>query len=1005
MKPRKLTMTAFGPYRNTLTLDFDDLGDHGLFLLHGPTGAGKTTILDAMCFALYGEASGGEREMKELRSDLADDAAIARVNFEFSLGDARYRAERVPTQSRPGRKTDHQHEAYLYRVTPESEELIASGVTPVKGRVQDLLGLKAEQFRQVVVLPQGQFRQLLTADSKEREGILKVLFDTAAFLDLEKRLVDRAADALTRTRECERDRDNVLKMHGALTVYELQQIVERRQQDRAAADERVHTAKQERQVAHDLLESAKSIHKLFQELDQAREQHDQVSLEAPARTARADRLQAGRRARLVQPFEQPVQDATAAVQGLERELERVQGQLGQAKSEWEAAALAWAQEEGRSPERAAAADRVRKLDGLQGDVGDYELVTQQLDQHRTGLHTIQQRLETGERALEKLNVPELLKAVQQAQEAQESLPALAQQLETRRRLVDAKSALKRREQALQKLMQDEEQARQDLNESDRQWTKLKLTHAQLRQRFLDEQAGILAGSLQDGEPCSVCGSTSHPAPAVQAHDAPTQAAVERASQKEDAAFAAYRQAEETVAKASQNRADAAQEYAKIQGELGADEATPLPDLKAACEEARQAFQATSDLAGTLTSATERQNSAVSQQQALLNEQRELHSERDQLEGTRKAVEERRQQLEQRLPADARSTAALSALLKKAQQQVQTLETLLTAATEREQKARSARDDLQGSAHLADIKLNEARTTLKGHQAAFLAAVAEQAFRDPGAYHAAALAPAELSRLEGQVEQDILNERDAERALVATSQAAAGQERPDLQATDERARRAQDAYDAAIQAQANLSTELTALETAFESAEELELALFSAQQASERLEGLASAAKGSKGQRISFHRYVLGACLDEVLHIASQRLRDMSRERYELRRADDGRGGLEIEVFDHYTGRARSTKSLSGGESFQAALSLALGLADVVQHRSGGNHLETVFIDEGFGSLDPEALDLAMDCLTELQSSGRLVGIISHVQELRNHVEARLEVSTTSQGSTAQFVMA
>lgn len=1004
MRPRVLRLTAFGPYKNTLELDFDHLGGHGLFLLHGPTGAGKTTILDAMCFALYGETSGGEREMKELRSDRAAHTAVARVEFEFSLGESRYRIERSPTQSRPGRKTDLQHQAELTRLSPDGPTLLESGVTDVKSRVYDLLGLTAEQFRQVVVLPQGQFRQLLTADSKEREGILKVLFDTTAVLTLEKQLVDRAAAAVTLARDSQRERDAILGTHGALTIQDLEQLTERRRDEGRDADEHVIATKTMREQARAALDQAREVDAAFQAFEQAYAQHEHLSLHSAERAARAERLASANRARQVQPLERAIQESAALLQSRVDALRQVEDLTAIAEAAWRESQVVWQQEEARADERRAAAQRVHTLGELQGTVDEYEDLQRRLQEARVTFQTIQARLPIIERELQQLGSAELHESVREAELAAQAVQDLTREMSEQQTRINIRQELEEVDHGLISAARDDEAARQEVTRHEQLWTSRKLAHALTLQRMLDDQAGGLAETLQEGEPCSVCGSRHHPSPARRAHDAVTRNDVARSASQEDSAWVELRQAQTDAASAAHALSAAQQRRAALLGAMGRDAATPLLQLQAAHHLTRELLSASQAAAAQLGNLRLQYDALRTRQSELERERSALQQECDRLAGAIAVTEQQERSLEQRLPDHVRSATALRELREQASRTASSLEQDFTDARDREQALRREWDQAAQQVNLHQALLNDPRNELTRHQRAFESALVETGFMNEAAYRTAVLEPSDLADLTDQVQQDEQVERDSTRLLAETQRATEGKVRPALQDIAAAHEQAESAYEDAVRHQAKLTAEIKMLEKGHSQATDLENVWLGAQRSSQRLEELAAAAKGSKGQRISFHRYVLGACLDETLIIASRRLRAMSRERYELRRADDGRGGLELEVFDHHTGRARSTRSLSGGESFQAALSLALSLADVVQERSGGRYLETVFIDEGFGSLDPDSLDLAMDCLTELQSNGRLVGIISHVQEIRHHVEARLEVLATSDGSTARFVV-
>ena len=874
MRPLAVTMQAFGPYAGVQTLDFADLRGAGFFLITGPTGAGKTTVLDAMSFALYGDTSGGAeseggRSGAAMRSDHADPGTLTRVVFDFSIGADLYRVERLPEQERPKLRgegtTTHPQEATMWRLGRGDDGArsidgapLATGWTKVKAKAEDVLGFRGEQFRQVVMLPQGRFQQLIEADSNEREQILRALFDTGHYAAIELALKDEAATLRRAAEKVITQRDEVL-----------------RQAESAGADdlrERCARLSAEVQDAAQYADEAEAADKASQKL--LAEGHDAATrlrehaaaaaqvVEFAARDAEIEllgaELDAARRAAEVADVAREAGDAQAGLSIARDAAEAASSESAAAAAALAAAAAALELEVSRAAAREHAAAEVPRLEAFVA--GADELA-----------------------------------------EAREALVTATAEASARRREAEA---------------------------ADASWAAARALLAGLEAAWREAQAGLLARSLGDGLPCPVCGSTDHPSPAELTADVPAEddvdaarAAVEAALERRDTARASLQRAEAALAGAE---ALAGERAAGLPPEL-AD-----PDvLEKALGEARRV-------------------------------EREL----------RVAFERAQTSAHETEIAATRSEAARSAAA--------------AALAGAETRAREA------GARLAE-RLAQAGFSGEAER--------QNAHRDPSVIE-------QLEKLVSAHEQSAL--KAAERLRLA-EQAAQGLEPPDLTRLETEAQACAATTRNAREAASGLRAGAEAAEKLLTRLDELagEAAGFEARYAV--VGRLADVANRRNARGLSFQSYVLGAFLDDVLVAASERLRTISKSRYALERTEERSGrklaaGLGLLVYDAWTGVARPVTTLSGGEKFMAALSLALGLAEVVQAHAGGIRLETVFVDEGFGSLDDESLDLAISSLMSLNEGGRLVGIISHVSELSERIDARLEVSAGTSGSSARFVV-
>jgi len=758
MKPLCLTMEAFGPYAQKEVIDFRKLGDKSFFLITGPTGSGKTSILDALTFALYGSASGDLRNNRSLRSDYATPETKTMVTLLFANKDKTYEISRTPEQELKkqrgeGTRTVPAGASLVEIKGEEDRKILASGNSDTTKAIEDLLGFKAEQFRQLVILPQGEFRRFLMADSKERKLILETLFKTGAYRRLEDLLDAKAKDIKNNYEELNKRFTTLLENSGVANIEELQTVV---------------TEKEQANVAQEAL--------------LAKQKHE---LEKISKTLQEQRL-------VFDAFEQAEQLAAE------------KAELAEQKSEIETL---------KKNILAVEAALVLKV--------PYEKASQSLSQVKISQAYLEQETTN----------------LQAATAALENAAKQFAQAGTGEDLTNAIVAL--REQAA------------TMTATTRETTRL-------------------AESLKPGEACPVCGSLEHPHPAT------------------------------VSAKAK----------ADLEAKLAAIEA-------------------------------------------------QAHK----LKVQQKALEDANTHLSETKGKVTAAQNALSSAEKNSQQMVAEFKTAFLASPFKEQSV--FRSFLKQS----DQK-SQWQNTISNYEKAVAALQAKEDLT--------------LKQIKGKTKPDLAPlEAAADRADQAMTKTAS-----DCGALKEQ-----------IASSKNMLTTLTATRKELDKL----------QNAYGPIGLLAATAKGDNPYKLSFSAFVLQALLDDVLTTANLRLNKISQGRYALFRSKDindarKEQGLSLEVLDSFTGQRRSVSTLSGGESFFTSLSLALGLSDVLEAYAGGLHLDTILVDEGFGSLDPETLDSAINTLTELQAGGRLVGIISHVADLEERIPTRLEIIRGQHGSTTKFII-
>ena len=932
MRPLRLTLSAFGPYAAKTTLDLEKLGRGGLYLITGDTGAGKTTLFDAITYALYDHSSSGIREGSMLRCKYADDKTPTFVELEFEVHGVRYTVRRNPEYQRPkargeGMTTEKADATLTY---PDDRPPVTKA-KDVTAAVQEIIGLDYNQFSQIVLIAQGQFTKLLNASTEERSRIFRKLFRTQRYAQLQERL-QAEASALNQQRTAQNAKlDSLL---GGLQfspedpdAEALRALCAQTVPETALALLNALTARQ----AAALEEASTALHITEAQLDKVQQQ-----LGAAAQAQRLAQQLAARQAELAAV--KPALDAARAEAdrhaGDAAQLDALTAQVTQAQSALAAYdaldAVCRQQTEARDAARLAAAQahkRRTQLDSLNAALAAAETELSALADADTRLLALQTRsaqlAQRGE-ALTKLEqrLAECQRQAKAAHKAQESYRAAA-------------------------AAQDEARARRDA----------------LERAFLDAQAGLLAEGLTEGTPCPVCGSTHHPARALLPHTAPTQAQVEAARQT---AAEADRQAQNASA-AAQSALAAANE---AKTSLRRDAETLLPERFTAPE-------GTVPLTFALmTNVLAEEAAALQTEQADCTAQcRQADADcrrKAQLEADRQAKTRQRPALEQAAAEADRSAAAQNASADALESQI--AERRAALPYPRRADAQAALDKLEADRRTLRTGMDTAQRKLKQ---------AEQS----------------VAAAEAAVEALTAQQTAAQKELPARSAEELTAQQTELTAAREALRSREKQLSAQL-----LPNRKTAAQ--YRAAAEARQTLESRWQWVSALAATAGGTLTSK-QKIKLEAYIQMNYLDRILRYANTRLMQMTAGQYELERigAENQRSqsGLDLGVIDHYNGTRRSVKTLSGGESFKASLALALGLSDEVQSSAGGIRLDTLFLDEGFGSLDEESLELAIRVLSGLTEGDRLVGIISHVGALKDRIDRQVVVhKARTGGSTVEL---
>jgi DNA repair protein SbcC/Rad50 len=898
MKPIQITMQAFGSYIQRTTVDFTKLGENPIFLITGATGGGKTTILDAMCFALYCKATGGRRSWGSMVSTATPERTETMVDFVFALGGETYRFTRSQ-QKYAARgtgvvKTKEEHTCY--RMDGADWKLILTGAeSKIREQAEKLLGLNCEQFSQVMVLPQGDFLKLLLANSRDKAQMFQTLFATGRWAQVTL-VLKKMADALQQqANDLTTAKKLILEREEISTAEQLEQKCQDVENQLKTADVQLALLGKELEQRNSDLNAALALSRKFENKDTLRMELENLSKKQSDMAKKRDSLKLSRLARNVYPYytahQAAQRDYTAKAQERKAAQERKNQAQGEQKSADEKApdakvcreaATTLAQTTSKLEAAYSGAQRLKKIK-LDIKAKEEQLALQNGGQERliASLKDAQERYQKG------------LEYVRKAQEKNQRLPQL---------MGEVQALLKR------------------------------------------DAAAALATGLQEGKPCPVCGAIHHPVPAKQSEEL----------------------------KLAQTELD----EAKQSGEALIKYEKRLKELEQIQQREQQKFEE----GKTVIAALEREQASLQAAAAEVLASLGSYSDADSIEKELQSVQsrikqnaERANQIEARISAAHTVLAAAGAAAEGAEK----------AFAESEQAAVKAKSKFEVEAAAANLKPDTD-----------FSAIVYSLERE--------------SALEKELDDYSSSRKSKQEQFAELEQELQDREKPNLVLVKFLQSEAQQKNSEMAQRTGSLMQSADSARKSFKKLTELTKQGSDLEEQYSRTSRLATMLSGKTGLKIPLQQFVLGIMLDDILSSANATFSILSNGRYSLSRvtgASGGNalGGLDLQVFDAYSGGVRSVETLSGGELFLASLSLAFGLSDVVQNYSGSVHLDSIFIDEGFGSLDQDTLDTAMKALLQIQQRGRTIGIISHVTELKTRIAAQIIVTKGADGGSSAAV--
>lgn len=1050
MRPIKLTMIAFGPYSNVEVIDFTKLKDRNLFLITGPTGSGKTTVFDAISFAMYGETNGNMRTAESLRSQFSPDELLTEVELDFELKGIKYHIRRIPKQnklkSRGTGYTEQKSDAELIIYDGEPKTVI-TGVKNVNLKIESVVGINAEQFRQIMMIPQGEFRKLLTSDSQDREKVLRQLFDTNLYRKFQLRLEDQAKSIYGEIKKKKNIRDHEITRIDCEEDNELSGLIKADEKNDAEIIRLTESLIEEDEKKSDSLLSAmtkmsKKIEKHIEAREKAKENNEKLrqkeivnnkikekELISDDMLVLTDKVNNAEKALAIVPLEDNLLVRKKELSKKKNDEHDMSIKIEVAEDKVKTAKINFQKETSMEVEkqREELQEELMKLKSLEEKVNRIEEVKQSVTFNEKNYEKLDKDKQINIDLINnsKKNIEMLRFKKDQVNEA--SIECLKKR-EASIKIKDIGKKLKRLLDNFGEIDSTTNKYKKKESEIDKVQMKLKSLNNEYKKNkidFLMNQAAFLAKDLDDGSPCPVCGSTNHNKLAEFSKHVVTEDELTLLEGKVKEFDDSYNKENKNLAILKERIDKLMADRSEIIKELSFNMPIHINELTA--EQQNIYFE---NLISENKIMQQELDKKILELEKLSKDQESISKNIQKLDDEIRSAEKQKEEIEiqyrkinKKLTEDK---ADLESIYRDVPKDIRTTMALKNATSEKERARKESLEKLE------EVRKNfdEAKTNLvtlktskdqlikvilsdgekfEAVKTDFKSRLQEAEFIDYEAYRIAKLSKEQIKDYKSKLDvyaKELHSLRQQFKDLVVITK--------ELRVED--ISKFEEQLDALNNENIELNNKNGAIKGRIDNnakivaeVKEINSEIGDKEKEYKIIGNLSRVTQGNNRAMITFERYVLAAFLEDILKAANMRLNKMTQGRYLLSRTDElqrknKQSGLELEVYDNYTGKSRHVKTLSGGESFKASLSMALGLSDVVQSYSGGVQLDTMFIDEGFGTLDQESLDSAISCLIDLQKSGRLVGIISHVQELKERIDTRLEVHSTNTGSETKFVV-
>ncbi len=1041
MKIKKLVISAFGPYATEQELDFEKyLNNQNMFVITGNTGAGKTTIFDAINFVLYGEASGSDRDGKSLRSDFADASTETEVKLWFSLKGKDYYIKRSPQYFRKKQRGEGLTESSA-KAELVYEDKTITGSKEVTRQIEEILGITCEQFKQLVMIPQGEFKKLLNSDSDKKEEIFRKIFGTKVFSDIQNNIKTEANNLKKSIEEVLRDRENKIKsfqlrkddellksliinkdLNIELILEEFEKSIDADKVEDTDLKEKEDNIKVKLDNLSKELVLGQEINKKLEALDKYKIDFERLNSLKENFKLKEEELKYAKKAVTALNYEEKYIEKKRILDRIRKSLSISTENLSKLKSDLEKAELDFKKELEKEPLRNELNKRLDEIQGLKEKTLLYKENSEKLTLLKASYTKIKQRIEDIKKEIDEKS--KLLLKIGNEINIIQSLKEEAAKLDIEGLNYKAKEEkLNNLKLSINKLTNEllkEERLKEDYEVLNNNYINKRNIYEALDESFRNNLAGILAKDLKEGKECPVCGSISHPNLAKLEDKNISEDEVKKAKLEEEA---------------SRKKMEASlTSLTKIKAEIDAlknDNINKLfieifneeldKDISLSFNKVCNELSSVEGVLNNITLKKKEVDKRISRELDLNKRKSEIESLNEAL---RKELEEKNNELLLREGEVKTQEANLNNIINDFKGSIKSIEELNIEEKDTTNKLRILKEAYEKcELYLRNIKTtfdkeNGNKDTLEKQEkeasiehdncvAEFKEKVLSLGFENYKDYISKRKQESEIEALESEIQKYNLDLSNANKLYSLTLEECKNLKLVDIkliEASIEEVNKEREYINNLLkEVYSRIIQNTKILQDCLSFNKKISVQ----EEKYKKIGRLSKIINGDNPRKISFERYVLAAYFEDIISAANIRFAKMTNSRFELLRKEDvgdkRKGqGLDLEVYDNYTGKSRDVKTLSGGESFKASLAMALGLSDVVQRYSGGIQLDTIFIDEGFGTLDPESLDIAIETLIDLQDNGRIVGIISHVQELKDRIEVKLEVTSTTQGSKAEF---
>lgn len=1023
MKPIQLTMTAFGPYKETEVVDFRDLQAHRLFVISGKTGAGKTTIFDGICFALYGQASGEDRtDTKALRSQFADDSVQTTVELLFDIHQRRYCVLRQIPYRKKGNKSDTLGRCELYEIKEGQSVPVVDRqiVTEVNEKIEQLLGFTHAQFSQIMMLPQGEFRKFLTSDTANKEAIMRKIFKTEPYQKIVDRLKVKKEQAYTAYIQEKQLTDTILHQIPAklparetLLFTELASEHPNMQQvftGLAQEQQYYETLASEQQVVYTNLYSehdrkqqelytARTINEQFAKLQARQQALAQLETKTADMAHVQKQLEEAERAALLEDVEHQVQANSIELQKKEASYQQAKALLVVANEKLTATTATYKEQQAKEAERTAVKEELLQLKNLLPTVASLTEQLQQIESIQKNVQQIDEEIQRNKQRLERQQTSSTIqkKEIKDLEATLEDYEHVVDQLTIITDIAKRVKNYHAQNDAFQLLDQHYTVAKQQSETSATAYTRLE-------EQWITNQAVLLAASLHEGEACPVCGSVDHPEKATSTEEQHVT------KQQLDRAKLDLQAKEQHFHLKQAERTQLQQQIAAIRAELTEQRVNVTNDYEA---QQQQWTKKVAMLRQNRTELKQKKEAFMEAEIACEEQQMQLKQLEQQRTDSNGDLETKRALYEQAIstvPQELREQAKLQRQIQMKEQLSVQLEIAWNTSQQQLQEARTEQTKLESRQQMEHEAVLDWTEKCATSAKIFEDRLKEQGFNSQASYSQVKLSRSRRQEMQQHLQQHAQQLHTLKANIEELQQTIEGKQPIEVEVLEQQVQQMKSQYERVFEQFKQSEVWQQAAKELYEQLETSKSLVVTLEETYGKVTNLYDVVRGQNRLKISFERYIQIEYLERIIQAANIRLRDLSNGQYELVRSDrqETRGkqsGLGIDVHDAYTGQTRDVKTLSGGEKFNASLCLALGMADVIQSFQGAVRMETMFIDEGFGALDEEAIQKAIDTLIALQQSGRMIGIISHIDEMKEAIPATLLVTKKKEGySQTKFII-